>query len=144
MLALAPGVALAIHLTNPPGSFEYASLLADKIEQQWRGRSATAVPLVAGDTVLAANTAFYLRTATRSFVTSDLAALTQAARSQGAALVCPATDASCIATAETIASGQSEILKSEVRLQRPLFGFAGGTVRDVFWLVLPALPPKAN
>ena len=27
MLAAAPGVALAIHLTNPPGSFEYASLL---------------------------------------------------------------------------------------------------------------------
>ena len=144
MLALAPAVALAIHLTNPPGSFEYASLLADKIEQEWRGRSATAVPLVAGDTVLAANTAFYLRTNTRSFVTSDLAALTQAARSQGAALVCPATDQTCIATAETIAGGQSEILRSEVRLSRPLFGFAGGSVRDVFWLVLPEPPAKAN
>jgi hypothetical protein len=92
---------------------------------------------------LAANTAFYLRTTTLSFATS-VAALTQAAPSQGAALVCPATDESCIATAETIAGGQSEILKSEVRLQRPLFCFAGGTVRDVFWLVLPALPPKAN
>ena len=65
------------------------------------------------------------------------AALTEAARSKGAVLVCPATDAGCIATAEKIAAGQSEILRSEVRLSRPLFGYAGETVRDVFWLVLP-------
>jgi len=144
MPAAAPVVALAIHLSNPPGASEYASVLAERIEQQWRSRSATAIPLVAGDTVLAANTAFYLRTTTRSFVSGDLAALTQTARSGGAALVCPATDTACIATAETIASGQSEILRSEVRLQRPLFGFAGGSVRDVFWLVLPEPPAKAN
>jgi hypothetical protein len=144
MPAAAPVVALAIHLSNPPGASEYASVLAERIEQQWRSRSATAIPLVAGDTVLAANTAFYLRTTTRSFVSGDLAALTQTARSRGAALVCPATDAACIATAETIAGGQSEILRSEVRLQRPLFGFAGGSVRDVFWLVLPQPPAKAN
>lgn len=140
MLAAAPGVALAIHLTNPPGSFEYASLLADRIAQQWRSRSATAIPLVAGDTVLAANTAFYLKTTTRSFDTTDRAALTQVARTKGAVLVCPATDPGCLATAEQIASGQSEIIRSEVRLSRPLFGFAGGSVHDVFWLVLPAQP----
>jgi hypothetical protein len=144
MLAAAPGVALAIHLTSAPGSFEYASLLAERIEQQWRSRSATAVPLVAGDTVLAANTAFYLRTTSRSFATGDLAALTDVARSKGAALVCPASDTGCIATAETIAGGQSEILRSEVRLSRTLFGFAGGSVRDVFWLVLPRLPPRPD
>lgn len=45
--------------------------------------------------------------------------------------------------AEQIASGQSEIVRSEVRLSRPLFGFAGGTVRDLFWLVWPE-PAKAT
>uniref|UniRef100_Q07TF2 Glycosyltransferase RgtA/B/C/D-like domain-containing protein n=1 Tax=Rhodopseudomonas palustris (strain BisA53) TaxID=316055 RepID=Q07TF2_RHOP5 len=142
MLAAAPGVALAIHLTNPPGSFEYASLLAEKIEQQWNSRSATAIPLVAGDTVLAANTAFYLRTTTRSFATTELAQLRQAVSGRGAVLVCPATDEACLATVESIAGGQSEILRSEVRLSRPLFGFEGATVRDVFWLVLPASPSR--
>lgn len=137
MLAAAPGVALAFHLTKPLGSVEYASLLAERIEQQWRSRSAAAIPLIAGDTMLAANTAFYLRTATRSFHTGNLAELAQTARSKGAVLVCPANDAGCIATADQIASGQSEIVRSEVRLSRPLFGFSGGMVRDLFWLVWP-------
>lgn len=137
MLAAAPGVALAIHLTNTPGSSEYASLLAERIEQQWRSRSVAPIPLIAGDTMLAANTAFYLRTATRSFETRNLAELAQTARSKGAVLVCPASDAGCIATADQIASGQSEIVRSDVRLSRPLFGFPGGTVRDLFWLVWP-------
>ena len=141
MLAAALGVALAIHLTNPPGSFEYASLLAQRVEQQWQTRSKAAVPLVAGDTVLAANTAFYLKTATRSFDGGDLVALTATARRQGAVLVCPATDSGCMATAEQITAGQPEIVRSEVRLSRPLFGFAGGTVRDVFWLIAPSETP---
>jgi hypothetical protein len=46
-----------------------------------------------------------------------------------------------MATAEQITAGQPEIVRSEVRLSRPLFGFAGGSVRDVFWLIAPSETP---
>ncbi|ABD86167.1 glycosyltransferase family 39 protein [Rhodopseudomonas palustris] len=143
MLALAPVVALTIHLNSPPGSFEYASLLAEKIEQQWRQRSALPIPLVAGTTVLPANTAYYLQTRARSFENADVATLKAAAQAHGAVLVCPAEDAGCIAVADQIVAGQSEISRSEVRLSRPLFGFAGDSVRDVFMMVWPPVPPPA-
>ncbi|MCK7473986.1 MAG: hypothetical protein MZV49_11685 [Rhodopseudomonas palustris] len=48
----------------------------------------------------------------------------------------------CIATAEQITAGQPEIVRSELRLSRPLFGFAAGSVRDVFWLIAPAAPSQ--
>lgn len=137
MLALSPGIALAIHVYNPPGPSEYASLLAEKIAEQWHHRSAMPVPLVAGEGELAMSAAYYLRTHSRIFEGADPAALKAAALANGAVLVCPAANAGCLATAEQIVSGQSEIARTEVRLARPLFGVAGGTVRDVFWLVLP-------
>ena len=137
-LALSPVVALVIHLSDPPGPFEYASLLADHVDREWRRHSDEAVPLVAGETVLAENTAFYLRTDTLGFETADLAALKQRAAARGAVLVCPAEDKGCIATAEQIIAGQPQILRGKVWLSRPLFGQPGGRVSDVFFLVLPS------
>ncbi|NEW91624.1 glycosyltransferase family 39 protein [Rhodopseudomonas sp. BR0M22] len=136
-LALSPVVALVIHLNDPPGPFEYASLLADHVDREWRRHSDQPVPLVAGETVLAENTAFYLRTDTLGFETADLATLKQRAVAHGAILVCPAEDKGCIATAEQIVAGQPQILRGKVWLSRPLFGQAGGRVSDVFFLVLP-------
>ncbi|HEY0328225.1 MAG TPA: glycosyltransferase family 39 protein [Rhodopseudomonas sp.] len=141
LLALAPAVALAIHLNSPPGSYEYASLLAEKIAQQWRQHTALPIPLVAGTTVLPVNTAYYLHTRARSFEHDDVATLKAAAQAHGAVLVCPADDAACLSIAEQIVAGQSEISRSEVRLSRPLFGFAGGSVRDVFMMVWPPAEP---
>ncbi|MFZ5738598.1 MAG: glycosyltransferase family 39 protein [Pseudomonadota bacterium] len=137
-LALSPVVALVIHLSDPPGPFEYASLLADHVDREWRRHSDQPVPLVAGETVLAENTAFYLRTDTLGFETADLAALQQRATARGAVLVCPAEDKGCLATAEQIVAGQPQILRGKVWLSRPLFGQPGGRVSDVFFLVLPA------
>ncbi|QDL99719.1 glycosyltransferase family 39 protein [Rhodopseudomonas palustris] len=137
-LALSPAVALVIHLSDPPGPFEYASLLAEHVEREWRRNSDRPVPLVAGETVLAGNTAFYLRTDTKGFETADVAALKQRAEANGAVLVCPADNGGCIATAERIVAGQPQILRGKVWLSRPLFGQPGGRVSDVFFLVLPA------
>ncbi|ABE37610.1 conserved hypothetical protein [Rhodopseudomonas palustris BisB5] len=137
ILAAAPGVAVAIHTTSAPEPFEYASLLADDIARTWQRHSDKPIALVAGETVLAENTAYYLRTDTRAFETADLAALKAEATARGAVLVCSATDQTCLATAEQIVAGQPQILRSKVWLSRPLFGIAGGTVRDVFLLVPP-------
>ncbi|MFC0240462.1 glycosyltransferase family 39 protein [Rhodopseudomonas telluris] len=137
ILAAAPGVAVVIHTTSHPEPFEYASLLADDIAREWQRHSSLPIRLVAGETVLAENTAYYLRTDTRSFATSDIAALKAEATARGAALVCSAADQPCLATAEQIAAGQKQILRSKVWLNRTLFGLAGGTVQDVFFLVLP-------
>jgi 4-amino-4-deoxy-L-arabinose transferase-like glycosyltransferase len=136
-LALSPAVAVAIHLGEPPGEFEYASLLAQHVEREWRKHSGQPIALVAGETVLAENTAFYLRTDTRAFANADVAALKRDVAAQGAALVCPADDKACLGIAEQIVADQPEILRGKVWLSRPLFGLAGGTVQDVFFLVLP-------
>ncbi|MCG6206457.1 glycosyltransferase family 39 protein [Rhodopseudomonas sp. HC1] len=137
ILAAAPGVAVVIHTTSPPEPFEYASLLADDIAKQWGRHSSQPIGLAAGETVLAANTAYYLRTDTRAFETSDIAALKAEITTRGGALVCSAADQPCLAIAEQIVAGQNQILRSKVWLSRPLFGIAGGTVQDVFFLVLP-------
>jgi len=136
-LLLSPAVAVAIHLGDPPGGFEYASLLAQRVETEWRKHSDQPIALVAGETVLAENTAFYLRTDTTGFETADLAALKQDIAARGAVLVCPADDKACLAIAEQIAADRPEILRGKVWLSRPLFGLAGGTVQQVFVLVLP-------
>jgi 4-amino-4-deoxy-L-arabinose transferase-like glycosyltransferase len=137
MLPVAPLVALANHLNSPPGSYEYASVLAGHIEREWSQRSDLPIPFVAGETTLATNTAYYLRTHVRPFETGDLAAIKAAALSGGAALVCPATDAACLAVAQAMAQDQSRIHRSEARLTRKLFGIEGAAVRDVFMIVLP-------
>ncbi|KIZ41271.1 MULTISPECIES: glycosyltransferase family 39 protein [Rhodopseudomonas] len=139
MLALAPAAALAIHLGTAPASFEYASVLADHIAREWRLRSDLPIPLVAGDTVLAANTAYYLRARTRSFEHDDIAAIAAAAHAHGAVLVCPATDAGCLAIASRIAADQPEIRRGEVRVTRSLFGIEGKALRDVFMIVQPTV-----
>ncbi|NVN85955.1 MAG: glycosyltransferase family 39 protein [Rhodopseudomonas sp.] len=137
MLVLAPAVALVIHRTTPPESFEYASVLAGPIEREWQRRSDRPIQLVAGDTVLAMNTAYYLRTRTKSFDRDDVAAIAAAAHQYGAVLVCPATEAACLATANKIAADQPEILRGEVRVTRSLFGIEGTALRDVFMIVQP-------
>lgn len=142
MLAIAPGVALAIHRYSPPGAYEYASLLAGHIAREWSQRTDRPIPLVAGETTLAINTAYYLRTRSRPF-RGDIAAIKAEAGAGGAVLVCPAADSACIAQAAEMAKGQSEIQRSNVRLSRPLFGVAGGEVRDVFMIVPPAPPEPA-
>ncbi|ABD05179.1 conserved hypothetical protein [Rhodopseudomonas palustris HaA2] len=137
ILAAAPGVAVAIHSSSPPEPFEYASLLADDIARVWQRHTDRPIALVAGETVLAQNTAYYLRTDSRAFATADLATLKADAAARGAALVCPAADQSCLSVAEQIVAAQPQILRSKVWLSRPLLGIAGGTVQDVFFLVLP-------
>ncbi|MBI5130978.1 MAG: glycosyltransferase family 39 protein [Rhodopseudomonas palustris] len=145
ILAAAPGVAVAIHVAEPPEPFEYASLLAEDIAREWQRRSSQPIGLVAGTTVLAENTAYYLRTDTRAFETTDIAALKAEATARGAALVCSAADQGCLKIAEQIVAGQDQILRSKVWLSRPLFGIAGTTVQDVFFLVLPGqAAAKAN
>lgn len=142
-LAASPGVAYVIHRNSPPGEAEYASLLASYIAREWSQRSGDApIPLVAGETTLAINTAYYLRSRARPFG-ADIAA-NRAAAAAGAVLVCPAADAACIAMAADIAKGQNEIRRSQVRLSRPLFGNPGAEVRDVFMIVPPPPTPPAR
>ncbi|MCP9627650.1 glycosyltransferase family 39 protein [Rhodopseudomonas palustris] len=137
ILAAAPGAAVVIHTTSHPEPYEYASLLADDIAKEWQRHSSQPIGLVAGETVLAETTAYYLRTDTRAFETSDIAALKAEITARGGALVCSAADQPCLSVAEQIVAGQPQILRSKVWLSRPLFGLAGGTVQDVFFLVLP-------
>jgi hypothetical protein len=141
ILAAAPAVAVVIHVYSPPEPFEYASLLATDITRIWQRHSDQPIALVAGEMVLAENTAFYLRTDTRAFDNADVAALKADVIARGAALVCSAVDQGCVATAEQIVAAQPQIVRGKVWLRRPLFGIEGGTVQDVFFLVLP--PPRA-
>lgn len=94
--------------------------------------------------MLAATTAYYLRTDARAFETSDPAALKADITARGGTLVCSAGDQACLAAAEQIVAGQQQILRSKVWLSRPLLGLAGGTVQDVFFLVLPETGGAAN
>ncbi|RJF75824.1 glycosyltransferase family 39 protein [Rhodopseudomonas palustris] len=142
ILAAAPGVAVAIHTTSTPEPYEYASLLAGDIAKQWQRHSTQPIGMVAGETVLASNTAYYLRTETRAFETADPTALKAEITARGGALVCSAADQACLARAEQIVAGQQQILRSKVWLSRPLFGLPGGTVQDVFFLVLPEVAAK--
>jgi uncharacterized membrane protein len=143
MLLASPVVAYLTHRNSAPGDYEYASLLAGHIAREWTQRNGpTPVPLVAGETTLAISTAYYLRTRALPFG-PDLAATKAAVTARGGALVCPAADAACLATAFEIAKGGSEIRRSQTRLSRPLFGAEGHEVRDVFMIVPPAAAPVA-
>lgn len=141
-LLASPIVALAIHLREPPGPAEFASLLAERVEQEWRTHSNQPIGLVAGEAALASGTAYYLRSDVLSFATTDQAAVKAEIIKRGGALVCPAEDSGCIAAAEQIVAGQDQILRGQVWLHRPLLGFAGGTRRDMYFLVLPQAAAK--
>ncbi|WP_022722818.1 glycosyltransferase family 39 protein [Rhodopseudomonas sp. B29] len=141
-LLASPIVALAIHLREPPGPAEYASLLADRIEQEWRTHTDQPIALVAGEPALAGGTAYYLRTDTRAFAGGDSSALAAEITTRGGVLVCPAEDSGCVGRADQIAAGQNPILRGQVWLNRPLFGLAGATRRDIYVLVLPKPSPS--
>ena len=111
--------------------------LAERIEQEWRTHSNQPIAMVAGDVVLAGGTAYYLRSDVLSFAMTEQAAVKAEIIKRGGALVCPAEDNVCVAAAEKIVAEQNPILRGQVWLHRQLFGFAGGTRRDVYFLVPP-------
>jgi hypothetical protein len=136
-LALSPAIALALHLYAPPHGSDYASVVADDVAAQWREISDRPVPFVSGEGELAMSVAYYLRAPAGAFIETAEPTIRSALADRGGVIVCPSSEAWCLAIADRLMAPQQLTRRVEVVAAPSLFGFAGQPIRYVLMLSAP-------
>ena len=121
----------------------YGRLVATSIEDEWKGAVTKPLRLVGGPFTLASTAAFYShdRPSTYADFSRYLSPWVDDARiaREGIAMVCPASDAGCLAALSGIAAAGPSGRRTEVTLVRRWFGFEGTPER----FVIAVVPPRS-
>jgi hypothetical protein len=138
MVAAAPFIAGSIHSKGGTPAAMHSRLLADRVAHEWRRVTDKPLKMVGGDSDLAYGVAFYLPSRPQAFpdfnrLLAPWVDVTRLPR-DGIAIVCPASDPTCVLPAAALNLTGPRI---EADLTRSYFGKPGATGRYLIMIVPP-------
>lgn len=148
VLALAPAIALAWHLSDPKDGKAHYRQLAQAIETRWRAQARAPLTMIGGDQQLASGAVFYLTDAPSTPLDQiadkrtplerlQLGRITgERARRNGIVYLCFAEDARCRGVVERAIAG-APTQRDEIELTRRYLGIDGKAERYVLFMMLP-------